>query len=223
MQISYDVHQPSNIGGAIQGLGSDPDPRAMVAYFLPMVLGPIGAPIAEGWGGMWGYWGVLPSLFALLAIIFAVLPRTNHPPQLRALTFFFAAALVLMLLKRFGSPIINWIGFALLPNGQLQKYTGAPYCVLCRHAGRHWLLAVAGGTGKRGGFLAAGALLLLPDGQLGFQLDSSAKHSSEFFFAYYFALLVGVLVFWQQSYSRELSERTPGSSLSASWSCLSRN
>ena len=63
----------------------------------------------------------MPALFGLLAIICAVVPgRTNLSAQLRALTLFFAAALVLMLLKRFGSPIINWIG--LLPLWKLVVY-----------------------------------------------------------------------------------------------------
>jgi hypothetical protein len=107
MGNGHDTHQLANVGGSRRGLAADGDWRSTIMYLLPAVFGPLGG----GWVGM-GYWGVIPVVFGLFAVICAVSrrPYTFSDP-IQSLTLFFAACLVAMLLKRFGQPIVQWIGY----------------------------------------------------------------------------------------------------------------
>ena len=114
MHHSHDVHQAANVGEAISGLHIDHDGRSIVLYLLPLIFGPVGNSIFagfSGWTGLRGYWGILPCLFAAIAIVCLIRPKRScyHTPLI-GLTIFFSICLALMLLKRFGHPIINWIG-----------------------------------------------------------------------------------------------------------------
>jgi hypothetical protein len=114
MNVSLDTHQAVNIGGAKRGLGYDGDPRALLTYFLPLVFGPVVNSIFDGlsgWSGMRGYWGVLPALFAVVALIGPFFPKqVDYRKSLKSLCLFFASAAALILLKRFGALGINFIG-----------------------------------------------------------------------------------------------------------------
>ena len=177
MQISHDVHQPVQYRRSDARARERSRPAGNGCLPPAHGVGPNRRSNRRGLGGHVGLLGRAALLFALLAIISAVLPRTNHPSQLRALTFFFAAALVLMLLKRFGSPIINWIGCGLLPNGNYQKYQ-EPLIAFCvaMLAGIGFSQLLEGRVSRRW-FLVTGSPVARPDGQLGCQLDSSAKHA----------------------------------------------
>ena len=118
VRIAHDNHQPTNLGGVIaRGMESDNDMRVMVTYLLPTIFGGV-----FDWTGIRGYWGVVPCLFAVAAVVCWLFPKNiSYPKPLRSLTVFFGIFLVLMLLKRFGNPIINWIG--LLPISEMVVYT----------------------------------------------------------------------------------------------------
>src|SRR6202521_4328642 len=124
VRIAHDTHQLSNVEGARSGLAAQGDLRSLLLYLLPMSFGPVGDSIfsnLSGWTGMWGYWGVLPSFFAVAAMLCWFFPkRLSYPRPLRALTAFFVIMLALMLLKRFGHPIIQWIGY--LPLSEMVVY-----------------------------------------------------------------------------------------------------
>lgn len=115
IRISHDTHQARNMGGARSGLDVDDDLRANILYLLPLIFGPVGNSIfsgLSGWTGMRSYWGITPCLFGTAAVLCCFVRRNiSYPSPLRLLTAFFAVSLALMLLKRFGNPIINWIGY----------------------------------------------------------------------------------------------------------------
>ena len=114
LNVSHDSHQAINIGGAKRGLRYDGDPRVIVTYLLPLIFGPVRNSIfnsPSGWSGMWGYWGVLPVVFTVVALIGLFFPKqVDYRKPLRSLCVFFAIAAILILLKRFGSPAVNFIG-----------------------------------------------------------------------------------------------------------------
>lgn len=113
MTVAHDAHQPANLGGNKTGLNFFDDGKSAITYLLPLIFGPGGNSIlAPGqWTGLSGYWGIIPFVFALLGIFCVFLPA-EHPSlrTLRSFTIFFAIMLILMILKRFGHPTINWIG-----------------------------------------------------------------------------------------------------------------
>jgi hypothetical protein len=125
LHLGHDVHQPSNVGGDRAGLSADGDFRATIYYLLPLLFGPINNSIISdmsGWTGMRSYWGVVPAMLAVAAVLSLVsASRRLETRSYRFLISFFFALLVLMMLKRFGSPIINWIG--LLPVSEMVLYT----------------------------------------------------------------------------------------------------
>jgi hypothetical protein len=103
MRIASDTHQLGNVHGQVglTGLGNLSD---AALYLVPMLLGPVGDSIYRG------YWGVLPCFFSIVAIISLPLRRAAYPTAWRQLSAFFTICLVLLVLKRYGNPIINWIG-----------------------------------------------------------------------------------------------------------------
>ncbi|MGH6824149.1 YfhO family protein [Methyloceanibacter sp.] len=154
MAAGHDAHRPSNVGGRIAGLLAYPDLGAAITYFLPLIAG----PVFSGRLGVRGYWGLLASIFAATAMIVWLFPRrTKSPAPLPSLTFFFSLSLVLLILKHFGHPIINWIGALPISNLVIYVKYQEPLMAFCvamlaaigfshvteRHAYRH-LLAAAG-------------------------------------------------------------------------------
>jgi hypothetical protein len=112
MQRAHDVHQAINLHGDVSGLVADSTWLFTVTYLLPNLAGPLLTAIfGNPFGGMQSYWGLLPVLFSMAAVLglftesksFSANPRT-------ALTLFFLLSLIFFLLKRFGNPLVNWIG-----------------------------------------------------------------------------------------------------------------
>jgi len=141
--VGHDVHQPSNVGGIQGGLSHDGDYYSMVQYLLPLIFGPILNSILlnfAGWSGLRGYWGIIPFFFATVAV-FALVSgkRSQVSDSGRFLTIFFAASLVLMILKRFGHSLVNWIGY--LPLFEMVLFTKyqEPLMAFC--------IAMLGGAG----------------------------------------------------------------------------
>ena len=124
VRLAHDSHQVSNMGGARSGLGADGDYYSTIQYLLPLIFGPILNSIFSdfsGWSGLRGYWGVIPFYFAVVAALLLIvrkgMPRSNSE---HFLTIFFATTLILMVLKRYGNVLINWIGY--LPLSEMVVY-----------------------------------------------------------------------------------------------------
>jgi len=117
MRLSFDTHQPGNLHGAILGLRHDPWGLSAFTYLVPLLFGTAWNPVAAGVGGydsLRGFMGVVQILFAVVAIAGWRRETKGFPHS-----FFLAAAAVLVL-KRYGAPVVNWIG--LLPFCQLVHF-----------------------------------------------------------------------------------------------------
>jgi hypothetical protein len=141
--VAFDAHQPSNVGGTKAGLSHDADFFTTITYLLPLIFGPVlGSIFADfaGWSGLRGYWGIIPFYFGLAAVMCAFsTKRASGSDSERFLILFFATTLVLMMLKRYGSALINWIG--VLPLSEMVVYPKyqEPLIALC--------VAMLAGTG----------------------------------------------------------------------------
>jgi len=105
----------------------------------------------------------VPFYFAVAAVLF-VFSRRKHAAagSERFLILFFAATLALMLLKRYGSPLINWIGGLPLSDMVVYPKYLEPLIALCvADAGRSGLLrCLSSGVQARGCFVLAGVIVL---------------------------------------------------------------
>jgi len=114
LRVAHDVHQTSNTGGLQGGLGADSDYRLMLLYLLPLSLGPVLNSILSAipaMSGIRGYWGIIPFFFSVVALLMLFSrKRVDGWGAERFLTIFFAVTLALMILKRFGNVLVNWIG-----------------------------------------------------------------------------------------------------------------
>jgi Bacterial membrane protein YfhO len=134
VRLAFDAHQPSNVGGLRAGLARDGDFASTIQYLLPLILGPplfstlqtIPAP-----SGLRGYWGIMPFFFAVAAVLFACWRRRSSVKSELFVIGFFSITLVLMVLKRYGSPVIHWIG--ALPLSEMVVYPKyqEPLIALC--------------------------------------------------------------------------------------------
>jgi hypothetical protein len=143
LRLAHDVHQPSNLGGLQSGLLHNNDYRLTIQYLLPLIFGPIlNSMLSQfsGSSGLGAYWGIIPFFFAVIALL-ALFSRGRQPAWTsnRAITIFFAASLALMILKRFGSGLINWIGRLPLAEMVLFPKYQEPLMALC--------VAMLGGIG----------------------------------------------------------------------------
>lgn len=197
LRISHDLHQPSNVGGIQTGLIADVDPRRIAQYFLPLLFGPISHSIFGGflgWTGLWAYWGIVPCLLGFVALIWCVFPGSEPRPRgLRFLIAFFAFALLLMLLKRFGHPAIQWVG--RLPIAEMVLYPKylEPLMGLCVA-----VLAAVGfsivHTGRTGTRVLGSAALIVLCVTLGLAWSYwSQVPSSRYALFFYVSVVLGVL------------------------------
>ncbi|MEN3365109.1 MAG: hypothetical protein V7606_2383, partial [Burkholderiales bacterium] len=169
-----------------------------IFYLLPLLFGPVNNSTMSdvpGWAGMRSYWGIVPSMLATMAVfslIFAY--RKLQARSYRFLISFFFIMLTMMILKRFASPIINWVG--LLPISEMVLYLKyqEPSIALC--------IAMLAGLGLSvlielrvgWGIVAAAALALA-----GFMYGIAGPfwpqvlHVKRFAFFYYLSLSAGTL------------------------------
>ena len=143
LPLAHDVHQPSNVGGLHGGLAHDGNYFLTIQYLLPLILGPVLNSILSGfvgWSGLRGYWGITPFFFSVVALL--ALLRRDRPSgsnSERFLTIFFVTMLVLLILKRFGSSLVNWIGYLPLSEMVLYPKYQEPLMAFC--------VAMLGGLG----------------------------------------------------------------------------
>jgi hypothetical protein len=110
LRVSFSQHPVT--GGT--GLVADGwDLRSTATYLAPLIYGPPWNNIFQGfagYSGLRGYWGVAATYFALVAIFSLAADRLRRRTAGWSPEAFFAIAAAVLLLKRFGVPLVNWIG-----------------------------------------------------------------------------------------------------------------
>lgn len=117
MRISFDSHQPANLHGLMVGLKHDHWGPSIFTYVVPTLFGTAWGNAARGLSGyedLRGFAGVVPVLFAAIAVFGLIRHRDRHP------MIFFCLSAVALVLKRYGVPGVNWIG--RLPLFQLLEF-----------------------------------------------------------------------------------------------------
>jgi hypothetical protein len=120
MRISFDTHQPGNLHGLVPGPWHDAFGVSIFTYVIPTLFGPAWRSIAPGLGGLnylRGFMGVVQVLFAVVAVAGLTHTQGGRLSGERRLTLFFFVSALVMVLKRYGAPAVNWIGY--LPFFQL--------------------------------------------------------------------------------------------------------
>ncbi|HXM43480.1 MAG TPA: YfhO family protein [Bryobacteraceae bacterium] len=118
-RLSFNTHQPANLNGYVPGLAHDALGISLFTYVMPMLFG-AGPSVAPGLGGiasLRGFMGVVQILFAVVALAGLTRRLEKRFAGKRRLTLFFFGSAAVIVLKRYGAPIINWIGH--LPFWQL--------------------------------------------------------------------------------------------------------
>ena len=119
LHYSFDVHQVKNVVHVI-GTAHDGFGLSVFTYVIPTLFGTAWKTITPSLGGytaLRDFFGILPVLFVIIAV--GGLLAKPH----RRLTVFFLGAVIVVLLKRYGSTLINWIGYLpLFQFVRFQKY-----------------------------------------------------------------------------------------------------
>ncbi len=113
----FDTHQAANLGGIIRGLGHDTLGVSIFSYLFPLFFGPPQG--ANGWTGIRNYTGLI-SIFLVLIAVAGCRKRKTNDGGLGSLTWFYLSFLIIVLLKRYGFPAVNWIG--MLPLYRLMDF-----------------------------------------------------------------------------------------------------
>jgi len=116
LRISYDRHQIKNIGH-ITGIVHDHFGLSIFTYVIPTLFGTAWKTIAPSLGGyaaLRDFFGITPILFAIIAMLGLLSKRHRN------LVVFFAITVIVVLLKRYGAPLVNWIGY--LPFFQVVEF-----------------------------------------------------------------------------------------------------
>ena len=127
MSISVDFHQSKNVSGFVTGLAHEPFGPSIITYMAPMLFGPIArGTIAPAFNGVRGYFGIAGIFFVLLAGSSLIRNRKKTlSADLRPLTVFFLAIVLVVTLKRYGL-LINFVGsLPLMQLIQFPKYDEA--------------------------------------------------------------------------------------------------
>jgi hypothetical protein len=125
LRIAFDTHRAKNLG-YIGGIDHDRFGLSIFTYLVPLLFGTAWNPIAPDLGGyssLRDFFGILAALFALIAAssLLAKLPRRLSSEQ--RLIVFFLGSTAVVLLKRYGAPFVNWIGYLPLYRlVQFRKY-----------------------------------------------------------------------------------------------------
>lgn len=103
---SYNVHSPP----ATPGLWADRLDLSALTYFFPLLFGPLYTSSGFVAGQVRNYVGLISVFLAITAVACTLRRRTNQDRSLDARIWFFAGAVVIMLLKKYGSGAIHWTG-----------------------------------------------------------------------------------------------------------------
>ncbi len=131
-KVSFDVHQPKNLGGVFTGLGAQHClPYCLLTQLVALANGPPWNNLRQGFSGNSGATGgfaLVVLWLALIAILYAIEEGLRgRTSTSRVAVLFLALTTALLLAKSYGSPIIEWIGY--LPIYRLiiyPKYVEAP-------------------------------------------------------------------------------------------------
>lgn len=132
LSSSFSLHA----GSYTPGLASPILYRDLFGYLIPLVEGPPGMNLVfGGHNGVSGYFGITATVMAVLAVVTWIADRrAGTRTESGAIVPLFAIAAILMILKRCGSPLVQWVGF--LPFFRmiaLYKYLEPliAFCVAC--------------------------------------------------------------------------------------------
>ena len=195
MRQAHDAHQATNLGGESPGPIFDQGWYAALTYIFPGLWGNVLSKLfGTPWGGMRGGWGVLPSLFAGAATLDIFVPKKKGDTRRKRLSLFFAIALVCLLFKRFGSPLVNWIGYLPVANLVFFVKYDEPLIAFC--------VAMLAGVGfslvlnakARTRYFVAAVILITLLVALMIRWWWSAVGQHHVLFAFLWALCVGALI-----------------------------
>jgi hypothetical protein len=110
LKRSFDLHQPANIGGVITGLLHNQLNESIFTYVFPLLFGgPYSPALGADYSGLRNYFGLISAFLILVAVIGVLRKGLGGKPH-RPLALFFFIALVGVISKRYGLPILNSIG-----------------------------------------------------------------------------------------------------------------
>ncbi len=108
LRNSFNGHEPSHTGGLLWGVFHDPFGSSIFTYLFPFLFGPPYG--SSGPSGTRNYFGLV-AMFLVIIAIAGLLARGGKPDRgLKGLTSFFLAAVIAVLLKRYGFVLVNSIG-----------------------------------------------------------------------------------------------------------------
>jgi hypothetical protein len=113
VRLSLNQHEAANIGGALVGLQHDWVWTQLFTYTVPLIFGPAWENVTtgfSGFAGIRGFFGITALYLALVAVLGAVSDRARHFDRWTGIVPFFAIATAFLLMKRFGSFAVNWVG-----------------------------------------------------------------------------------------------------------------
>ncbi|MBV9677157.1 MAG: YfhO family protein [Acidobacteriaceae bacterium] len=109
---SYDSHQSANIGGVVMGVQHDPFGISIFTYFFPLLTGPLFTnPLGPDRQGLRNYISLVGVLLIVVAVAGLFRKEERRQGSFGPLTCFCAVYLLATVLKRYGFPPINIIGY----------------------------------------------------------------------------------------------------------------
>jgi len=132
MRNSFNVHEESKTA-MNSGLIYYSDWRILLLNFLPLASGPLDKNILLNFDGrtpLDNYWAIIPYLFSVIAVIsYFRLKKNSGNNHIRLNVIFFSLSIVFLIMKYYGVPPVNWIGYLPLFSMILfNKYMGPLLC-----------------------------------------------------------------------------------------------
>jgi len=109
---SFNAHEARHLSGKTTGLQHDTLDQSVFTYFFPLIFGQPFAPTLQHNyppAGIHNEIGLVAFFLALVALL-CVRRRQRAPDLLTQLTWFFGTLAAFTVLKRYGFPLVNWVG-----------------------------------------------------------------------------------------------------------------